>query len=66
MDFSLVQERSYVDTFAGGDYHYDLEENLGACVPAAIGKHWAEIKPVVLTEESRTILESFRNGVHRV
>ena len=66
MDFSLIQERSYVDTFPGGDYHYDLEENLGDCVPAAIGEHWTEIKPVVLSEETLDILESFQQGAHRV
>lgn len=33
MDLSLIQRRIYVDTFEGGDYTQDIEENLGLREP---------------------------------
>jgi len=33
VDLSLIQRRIYVDTFEGGDYTQDIEENLGLREP---------------------------------
>jgi len=33
MKDELIHSRVYVDTFAGGQYRHDMEENLGAMSP---------------------------------
>jgi len=33
VDLSLIQRRNYVDTFEGGNYTQDIEENLGLREP---------------------------------
>ncbi len=33
MKDELIHSRVYMDTFAGGQYHHDMEENLGAMSP---------------------------------
>lgn len=33
MDQSLIQPRFYTDTFGGGEYDLDVEENLGYRTP---------------------------------
>lgn len=36
MDRSYAQRRTYVDTFSGGSYSLDLEENLGSRRPHVV------------------------------
>ena len=66
MDFSLVQRRIYVDTFAGGKYHHDLEENLGRRVPAAVRKHRSEFVLLVPTDEQQKMLDAFRDDLNHL
>lgn len=66
MDYSLVQERNYIDTFPGGDYHFELEENLSGCVPAAVRERWNRFKPYTLSEEQYAIVEAFKADKYKV
>jgi len=59
---SIIQRRTYVDTFAGGNYHLDMEENLGAVSPVCKAERTLEsfpVKTVFCTEEQKRLRAFF-------
>lgn len=65
VDLSLIQRRIYVDTFEGGDYTQDIEENLGLREPFCDVEH--ELEGCVQgtpygTERQRELYEALMSG----
>ncbi len=63
MDDKLIQSRVYKDTFPGGQYHHDMEENLGAMSPVKKADRTMESMPrksIFWTKQQKDLIDFFR------